>query len=104
MPLTEYSDKVIRYREHRINLTRFANSSNLLPRYAMFAELILLWLDSREETETKLWSCLAFYMGMRRKAGTGEFETGLPEESQMDKEAKEKLKTYLNDFLSESDE
>lgn len=51
-----------RYREHRQALTRFSKNADLAPKYAFFAELVLLWLDSKPDQEDKIWSLMMFYI------------------------------------------
>jgi len=106
LPNPPFSEKILRYREHRTALFSLVSNAALSPRYAMFSELILLWLDSKPEWEPKLWACLAFFIGVNRtrKAGREEYEVSeFTEDSPVDKEAKEKLKGYLDDFLQEED-
>ena len=107
MPARENSDKVIRYREHRRQLTRFADHRALAPKYAMFSELLMLWLDSKGDNELKTWTALMFFMGapFRRKNSNQEYETSdFTEESPIDRSAKEQMKSILQDFMAEEDD
>jgi hypothetical protein len=103
MPPTEPNNKTARYREHRIMLTKWSNSTALAPRYAFLSELIMLWLDSSQDKEEKVWSLLASYMSPKR---TGLLSTSYDNRDQADlidspvnDTAKAQMKEYLEDFL-----
>lgn len=107
MPARETSDKIIRYREHRKALTGFLEHRALAPKYSFFSELLLMWLDAKPDAETKIWSCIQFYMGNppKRKYGKDEYETSeFTEESSIDRDAKLKMTALVSDFLAEEEE
>lgn len=107
MPTIEYSTKIQRYKEHRQQLVKFSNHNALAPKYALFSELILLWLDAKKEDEPKLWACLLFFMGspQARRKGREEYEiSDFTEESPIDQNAKQKMTAFVTDFLKEDDE
>ena len=104
----EHSDKIIRYREHRRLLTRFASHELLSPRLAMFAELVLLWLDARPGQEDHLWECLSFMMhpplvrGGKTTGGRSHISPSDDEDlTAPDKEAAAKLTGLISGFLAE---
>lgn len=108
MPPRENSDKIIRYREHRKALTKFVDHRALAPKYSLFAELMLLWLDAKPDQEAKIWTCVLFYMGAppKRRLNKEEYEDSeFTEESSIDRDAKERMTALVKDFLaSEEDE
>ena len=107
METRETSSKVIRYREHRKALTGFLQHRALAPKYSFFSELLLMWLDAKPEAETKIWTCIQFYMGNppKRKSGKEEYENSeFTEESSIDRDAKLKMTALVSDFLAEEGE
>jgi hypothetical protein len=106
MPAKEASDKVIRYREHRQQLTKFTEHRALAPKYSFFAEMMMLWLDAKPDAEEKMWTCLLYFMGAspKRKTGRDEYEVSeFSEESSIDRAAKEQMQNIVSHFLSEEE-
>ncbi len=97
-----------RYREHRQQLTRFSKSGELSPKYAFFAELVLLWLDCNPEQEDKMWTLMMYYIsnakpprGIKREDFDTRDEVLNPDR---DEWTKERLKEGLSTFLESTDE
>lgn len=104
MPRAETNLRTGRYREHRHNLTRFVDSPSVAPKYAMFAEMIMLWLDCSPEQEEKVWTLMQYYMaGSRRLPIKTEQEDIEEEDSALDIRAKDSMKAALSDFLTSED-
>lgn len=103
MPPSEKNDKTSRYREHRIMLTKWGNSNALAPRYAFLSELILLWLDSNPDQETKIWSLLTAYVSPKNAMGRAPSYDNRTEEDLADSPindvAKAGAREMLEDFL-----
>lgn len=96
MPATEPNPKTMRYRQHRIELTKWSTNDSLPAKYAFFAELVLLWLDCAAEQEEKVWTMVLFYMGGNKRTKDLKDELDSPAGK-----TKEKMKGYLDAFLSD---
>lgn len=95
-----------RYREHRQQLTRFSKSTALSPKYAFFAELILLWLDCVPAEEDKMWALMMYYVS-NAKPSRGykeDFDNREDGDTPLDLKTKEKIKKSLALFLGEEEE
>lgn len=102
MPRAETNLRTGRYREHRQSLTRFAESTSVAPKYAMFAEMVMLWLDCAPEQEEKVWTLLQYYMaGSKRLPVKPDPDNpDEDEDSPLDIRAKDQMKEALADFLT----
>jgi hypothetical protein len=104
----ETNHRTGRYREHRQQLTRFSKSISLSPKYAFFAELILLWLDCAPEQEDKIWQMILYYISNARlprnvkKEDFDEREDG--EDTPLDIRVKGEIREGLMNFLRSEDE
>lgn len=111
MPRPETNSRTGRYREHRQALTRFSRNQTLSPKYAFFAELILLWLDSKPECEDEIWTLIMYYISNAKPPRTRfkeDFEQRdedtNPSDTVRDEWTKEKIKEGLSVFLASEDD
>lgn len=108
MPRAETNHRTGRYREHRMQLTRFCNSTDLSPKYAFFAELILLWLDCAPDQEENIWTLIMFYISNAKPPRTvrkEDFDVRAEGQDPIrDEWSKEKIREGLSVFLASEDE
>lgn len=110
MPKTETNSRTRRYREHRQALTRFSRNQTLTPKYAFFAELILLWLDSDPSVEDEIWTLIMYFISnakppkTRFKEDYEQRDETNPSDPVRDEWTKEKIKEGLSVFLASEED